>query len=139
MIAKQHLKDFLANSKYLNLNVAYSLIDQVIAEVAADVDDFLVVNTPTATLPDDEGDIDYEKEVEFECETAGAEIYYTVDGKTAPTDASILYTGPITLTEDITFKVIAYKGYQKPSSVATFTYTVAAAPEENGDGDGDDG
>lgn len=54
--------------------------------------------------------------------TAGAEIYYSVDG-TEPTQTSTLYTGPITLDEDTVVKAIAVSG-GNTSHVYSFTYTV---------------
>ena len=65
-------------------------------------------------------------EVTITCETAGAKIYYTLDG-TPPTDESTEYTVPFTLTETTTVKAIAVKEGMDDSAVATETYTF---PEE---------
>ena len=50
------------------------------------------------------------------------DIKYTTDGST-PTASSTAYTGPFTITNDITIKAIAVDG-QDVSNVATATYTV---------------
>ena len=50
-------------------------------------------------------------------------IYYTIDG-TNPTNESILYTEPITISESVTIKAIAIKENFNDSDIAIFTYTV---------------
>ena len=58
--------------------------------------------------------------------TAGATIYYTIDGS-LPTSNSIPYTSPFALTTSETLKAIAYATGYFPSSVATAAYTVQVA------------
>ena len=56
--------------------------------------------------------------------TAGAAIYYTIDG-TTPTTSSSLYSGPITVSSTKGFKAIATApGYSK-SAVTSASYTIA--------------
>lgn len=55
------------------------------------------------------------------CATAGATIYYTLDGST-PTSSSTQYQSAITLTESCTIKAIAVKSGSS-SSVTTKTYS----------------
>ena len=61
----------------------------------------------------------------------GAEIHYTLDGS-APTSASALYIGSITLTDTTTVKAVAVKD-GVTSEVASMTFT-----KSSGNGDGTD-
>ncbi len=54
--------------------------------------------------------------------TEGASIYYTLDGSD-PTEASTLYTGPVSISTTTTIKARAYADDLDPSLVATGTYT----------------
>lgn len=69
------------------------------------------------------GEVEKGTKVELSTATAGATIYYTVDG-TAPTALSKVYNGPIAIDADTTIKAIAIKAGLKNSDVATFAYTV---------------
>ncbi len=60
--------------------------------------------------------------VEIECATAGATIYYTTDGST-PSSSSTEYSSAITVDATQTIKAIAIKD-AKSSSVATAAYTI---------------
>ena len=60
--------------------------------------------------------------VTITCATAGATIYYTLDGSD-PTTESSEYTGALTITETTTVKAIAVLGGEI-SSIATATYTI---------------
>lgn len=57
--------------------------------------------------------------VTLACETTGATLYYTIDGK-EPTAESTPYTGPFTLTESATVKAVAILNGEA-STVATTT------------------
>ncbi len=63
--------------------------------------------------------------VELKTATAGATIYYTTDGTTA-TVLSNVYTGPITIKENMTINAFAKKSGMKTSASASFTYTISA-------------
>ena len=56
------------------------------------------------------------------CATDGATIRYTLDG-TDPTETSEEYTGPVTITESLTFKARAFKDGMNSSLVASETYS----------------
>ncbi|NLF41509.1 MAG: T9SS type A sorting domain-containing protein, partial [Bacteroidales bacterium] len=57
--------------------------------------------------------------------TEGATIYYTINGD-EPTQASTLYTTPITVSSTTTLKAIAYKAGMDPSVVTTGVYTISS-------------
>lgn len=67
--------------------------------------------------------------VTLTCSTAGASIYYTLDGST-PTVSSTLYTGPISITKTTTVKALAAKSGYARSDVFTRTFVSAAAIDE---------
>ena len=62
--------------------------------------------------------------VTISCATAGAEIYYTLNG-TDPTSASTKYTGAISIASTTTIKAVAIKGANS-SAVVSATYTILA-------------
>ncbi len=53
--------------------------------------------------------------------TSGAQIYYTLDGST-PTTSSMLYSGPITISNDSTLSAIATAAGQLQSAVTTAVF-----------------
>ena len=59
--------------------------------------------------------------------TAGAAIYYTVNG-TTPTTSSTPYTGPIKLTKTTTLQALAVASGATPSGVASSLYTISVQP-----------
>ena len=82
----------------------------------------LMVETPTITP--NGGSYTEAQEVTLACATAGATIYYTLDG-TDPTTESTVYTAPFTLSETTTVKAMAAAEGMYNSSIvsATFTFT----------------
>lgn len=74
------------------------------------------------------GEVESGTKVTLSTATKDALIYYTVD-RTEPTDKSTLYSGAITVNEDVTIKAVAIKGNVK-SSVLTVKYTVKKAEEK---------
>lgn len=68
-------------------------------------------------------------EVELQCETENATIYYTVDGS-CPCDENgtrQVYDAPIVINEEITLKAMAVSGELEDSPVAEFAYTLKKA------------
>jgi hypothetical protein len=61
--------------------------------------------------------------------TTGASIYYTTDGITTPTTSSKPYTGPVTVTNNMTLQAIAVASNYTNSDVTSVTYSV---PDFNG-------
>ena len=79
------------------------------------------VDTPEADP--DGGNFETSVDVELSCGTAGAKIYYTIDGST-PTEDSTEYEEAITLSATITVKAIAIKaGIASDVMSKTFTKT----------------
>ena len=79
--------------------------------------------TPTVAAPVISGTTPFAESTSatISCATAGASIYYTVDGST-PTSASTAYSGAIALTDTTTVKAIAIKDGVS-SSVTTKVFT----------------
>ncbi|QNI30452.1 chitobiase/beta-hexosaminidase C-terminal domain-containing protein [Alloacidobacterium dinghuense] len=61
----------------------------------------------------------------------GAEIYYTVDGKT-PTTSSTLYTQPVKIATSATLEAIAVGSDGRSSTVATATYVISSSSGSSG-------
>jgi len=83
----------------------------------------LTVATPTASLA--AGTYLLPQSVTLSTITAGAAIYYTLDG-TTPSAASTLYSGAISISATTTLKAIAVKANFNNSSVLTITYNFSA-------------
>ena len=79
--------------------------------------------TPTVAAPVISGTTPFAESTSatISCSTAGASIYYTVDGST-PTSASTAYSGAIALTDTTTVKAVAVKD-DVSSSVTTKVFT----------------
>lgn len=71
------------------------------------------------------GEVADNSDIALSCATAGASIYYTINGD-APTSESTLYEGPITITDAMTLKAIAIKDDHIDSEVLSAAYTIAA-------------
>ena len=79
---------------------------------------------PTFSLP--AGAYNYQPVVTLADTTSGATIYYTTNG-TTPTTSSTVYSGPITITSAKTIEAIAIASGLSASTVASASYTLAAA------------
>ena len=83
------------------------------------------VEAPTFSLA--AGTYTSAQNVTLSCATAGATIYYTLDG-TEPTSACMQYTAALTISSTTTVKAIAYVGTDA-STVATATYHFCSAED----------
>ena len=82
--------------------------------------------TPTVAMPTfspTPGIYSDDLDVTIACNTAGATIYYTLDGS-VPTTSSTVYSSPIGISETTTVKAIGVKAGMNNSAVATATYTI---------------
>ncbi len=61
--------------------------------------------------------------VEIGCATQGATIYYTVDGS-LPSSGSLIYEGPVTVSNNLHIKAFAVKEGMNPSEVASASFAV---------------
>ena len=89
--------------------------------------------TPTVAAPVISGTTPFTESTSatISCATAGASIYYTVDGST-PTSASTAYSGAIALTDTTTVKAIAVKdGVSSSVTSRTFTKGSGGGSGEN--------
>ena len=107
------------NLTQLTLSATKRLYVKSITFVGASVEQ-KEVETPEFSVA--AGSVEAGTKVAISCKTAGAAIYYTLDG-TAPTKEATPYTEEITINETTTVKAIAYVG-DKDSNVASATYTV---------------
>lgn len=84
------------------------------------------VATPTFSSPSGTSFTNTTSTVTISTTTPGATIYYTTNGDT-PTTNSMVYSGPITISESMTIKAIAVKVGMENSAVATANYTVTGS------------
>ena len=84
--------------------------------------------TPAVAIPVINGETPFTEstEVTITCGTAGASIYYTIDG-TEPTNQSTAYNAPFELTESATVKAIAYDANNNASLVASKQFVKKAS------------
>jgi len=94
------------------------------ARFAADFDTE-IVEAPVFTPP--AGTYATAQDVAITSATAGAEIYYTLDGSN-PTDASTPYTGTINVANNTTIKAIAYHDGMNESGIVSAEYIISATP-----------
>jgi len=95
--------------------------DQTMATIIAKLNVIEKVDNPSFTP--DAGTYAQPQNITITCPTAGAIIYYTLDGIT-PTASSALYTGALSVSATSTIKVIAIKPGMLDSDVVTAAYTI---------------
>jgi len=59
--------------------------------------------------------------------TAGASIRYTIDGSTPSSTIGIVYSGSVSVSNNLTLKAVAYKAGMADSTVASGAYTIQVA------------
>ncbi|MCQ2309273.1 MAG: chitobiase/beta-hexosaminidase C-terminal domain-containing protein [Bacteroidales bacterium] len=91
-------------------------------EIAPRSGDDIVLIVAAPTFTPEGGNYNAAQTVEITSATAGAAIYYTLDGSD-PTVESTLYSAPIELTSNTTLKAIAAKA-GSVSEIATAVYTI---------------
>ena len=107
---------FTRNSESGNIRMLSITIDYTINENT--------VVSPTPPILPESCEFKDSKTIEITSNTEGATIYYTTDG-TDPSESSIQYTGPFTITETTTVKAIAIKdGIASAFSEATYSLVV---------------
>ncbi|MHC4739934.1 MAG: chitobiase/beta-hexosaminidase C-terminal domain-containing protein, partial [Planctomycetota bacterium] len=74
------------------------------------------------TFSRDRGFYDTSFDVEIECETPGADIYYSVDFNKPDQVTGTEYTSPISVTGTTCIRAMAFKPGWKPTNVDTHTY-----------------
>ncbi len=83
----------------------------------------LPTQTATPTFAPTPGTYTSQQSIALSCETAGATIYYTLDGS-APTTSSTVYASPITVSATTTVKVLAVASGFTESGIASGVYTI---------------
>jgi hypothetical protein len=74
------------------------------------------------TFSRDRGFYDTSFDVEIECDTPGADIYYSLDFSKPDQVTGTEYTSPINVTETTCIRAMAFKPGWKPTNVDTHTY-----------------
>ena len=82
------------------------------------------VATPTFNPP--AGSYSSAQSVTISSTTAGASIRYTTDGSTPSETGGTVYSGPVSVSSNLTLKAIAYEAGMTDSIVASGNYTVTA-------------
>lgn len=93
---------------------------------------YSIAPTPAPTFSVGGGTYQTYKSVTISDAASGASIYYTVTGVT-PTTMSTLYTGPVSVSSNMTLQAIAAMsgGVASPVTSAAYTFTPAATPAMN--------
>lgn len=101
------------------VTMGYRIVENPYIEDGTEAD---TLRTPTASVLSGT-EVDAGTKVRLLTETAGAKIYYTLDG-TFPTKESTLYTSPIMISQDTTITAYVVKESYIDSPTVTFRYTV---------------
>lgn len=122
-------------AKFYNKNTDGSYyLDSSIEEITQNSDKTVsfkfvgLSNVATPTFSPKAGRYTETQTVTISCETAGATIYYTLDG-TTPTTSSTRYSQPLTISETTTVKAIAVVDGEE-SATATAKYTIGTSTSD---------
>jgi hypothetical protein len=101
------------------------------SEIASGLYTITITETvATPTFSPDPGTYSSAQSVTITCDTEDATIYYTTDG-TDPTESSIQYGGPVTISTTTTLKARAYKEGWEPSEITLGVYIIEEDWSEN--------
>lgn len=104
--------------------------DTVISEIDtindSDIDSAITNTVATPKFSISGGTYNIAQSVGITVQTPGASVYYTTDGSD-PTDSSLLYSSPLTISTNTTLKAIAYKTGLTNSAIKSATYTLKPA------------
>lgn len=92
-------------------------------------EDWEIVQTPKADIAG--GTYNAAQTVTLSTQTAGAEIYYTLDGSEPDGTNGTKYTTPITIDKSLTLKAIAIKKRMKDSEILTEEYVILTSVPED--------
>ena len=109
-----------ADSYSGNLTAVSGTLSQTVA-LSGSVTDAEATETPT--FSPDPGNFITAQTVSISCTTENAVIYYTTDNSD-PTENSMVYSEPITISTTTTLKAIAIAPNHSSSAIATATYTI---------------
>ncbi len=109
------------------ITAAYSGSSTLQASSASVTEDITPPCTETPIITPAAGTYISTESVTITDATAGATIYYTLNGST-PTSGSIKYTAPIFLTNSTTVNAIAVAAGNTTCDVASATYTIVGSP-----------
>lgn len=101
------------------VTAGYRIVENPQSETSGEAD---TLKAPTASVQSG-AEVDAGMKVRLFADTAGAAIYYTLDG-TFPTKDSMLYTAPIVIEQDTIITAYAVKAGYIDSETVTFRYTV---------------
>lgn len=109
------------------VTVGYRIVENLYMEDGGEAD---ILRTPAASILSG-SEVEAGTKIRLLSETAGAKIYYTLDG-TFPTQESKLYISPVVITQDTTIMAYAVRKGYIDSPTVTFRYTVK---DTSGNGD----
>ena len=93
---------------------------------AANLSDAVLGFVADTTFSPDRGFYDEPFDLAIACETPGAEIRYTLDGREPTATTGVVYTDPIPVSATTVLRAAAFKDGYEPSNIDTQTYLFLA-------------